>query len=183
MSTPRQLAVAAATPFLKTMVKDVPDDVPIALDTGAMVDAILTAAHPDAVIPAKHRPDEEDITAYRVTDESGRSDNDDGPLPLYAMFRTIVTGRAPVVQLDLVEAESAQQARRSPSVVGMRMHADALRAFGMAAIAAADYATGEHRRLAPEREAESARILGSRFPEILAQAEALMPPAPNTDQD
>lgn len=183
MSTPRKDAIAAAIPFLNRATAEVPDDIPIVFDMGAMIDAILTAAHPDALIPPRHRPDEEDITAYRVTDEIGRTDNDDGPLPLYAMLRTIVTGRAPVVQLDLVEAESAQQAGRNSSVVGTRMHADALRVFGMAAIAAADHATAEHRRLAPEREAESARILGSRFPEILAQAESLAPSAPNTDQD
>jgi hypothetical protein len=148
LTTTRQAAIAAARPFIAKALETVPPEIPFALDLAGLVDAVTAAAEPGALVPARHRPEDETEAAYLVADAYAE-------MPaLYAMLRTWVTGGSPAVEISVVEADSATSARFDRNeIVRTKTNAANIRTLGMALVAAADHAVKEHARLAAEQTA------------------------------
>lgn len=146
MSTPRQLGIVAARPFIERAAETLPADVVFAFDVGGMVDAVLAAAHPDALIPPRHRVEDEDDLAYQVAEPRGED-----PRALYAFLTTWpgkpATGHPGRLDVTVVRAYTASTARVDTNeVVTLGGHPQNMRLFGMGLVAAADHVTAERVR-------------------------------------
>lgn len=137
MISPRDAAIQAVRPIVAQATERVPPGVALVLPVAEIVDAVLGAAHPGALIPPRHRPEDEDLMAYRISAElPGIAEN----LPPLYFAMHVDTARS-ALDWRIVENLNGTPVGRDAVIATGTTSLANMRLLGMALVAAADHGT------------------------------------------